>query len=229
VAVPRAKERVALLYRETDVFGGSSHEGEHGGASLAEVIAPAFLVGADTLAVDARGDGSSDSDLELRALRRPDWWDLVLPPRREAPPKLVRLAPETQQLSLLDPKPALQPTVPISPQPTASPVAPVARPPAPWHRAIAAALEGRPATTKERLLREIIDRVEVLRDHGARMPAVLFATRANVLPFRVAGAVAAMGEVLNIDGYRVVAYDPADQGSVLFEEQLFQQLFGGKP
>jgi hypothetical protein len=74
---PRGKAQVALLFRETEAYSGSSHVGEHGGASLAEVVSPAILVASDRLRQRVQlAEAEDDEALEVTPFPSPPWWDL---------------------------------------------------------------------------------------------------------------------------------------------------------
>jgi hypothetical protein len=219
VCVPRGKEAVALLVRETDVHGSLSHEGEHGGAALSEVIAPAILIGAESLSAQYfRGD-NRDPALDQRAFPRPSWWDLQLPSAKTSavPAKAKKDRP---QLALALPG-EVAPKVP-SPPPPPRPVALVS---APWHKRIEEALKAKPEAARSRLFAELVPRLQVLleADNHQLAPGE-FASRVGVLPFRVPGVIASMQEVLNLDGYAVVSFEQAQQ-LVRLDRSLFQLMF----
>jgi hypothetical protein len=71
---PRGKPTVAVLFRETDTYGSTGSAGEHGGVALAEVIAPALLIGAE----DLSGLQDDDPELAVKPLERPAWWSFDL-------------------------------------------------------------------------------------------------------------------------------------------------------
>ena len=69
VYTPPGAYGIVLLADDASAYTGSTHAGEHGGASLAEVVAPCLLIGcADNL--DPTRD---DPGLEVRAARVPRW------------------------------------------------------------------------------------------------------------------------------------------------------------
>jgi hypothetical protein len=77
---PAGKTHAAMLACETEAFGGIASSGEHGGASLAEVVTPALLVGHESLRERRRLEtGIDDPELETSALQRPRFWDLEVP------------------------------------------------------------------------------------------------------------------------------------------------------
>lgn len=77
----REGRRLALLYRESDRYKNLHHVGEHGGASLAEVVTPALLVAADDL--HARVSDGSDEGLQTVEFPVTTWWQLELPTKKK--------------------------------------------------------------------------------------------------------------------------------------------------
>lgn len=112
---PRGKERVALLWSETDSYSSATREGEHGGASLAEVVAPAVFVAHEKLAEALRAQGETGGavdELEVMAYPKPPFWTLDLPKAAPAPltsrkPREPKVA--VQQVALPFARPASQP------------------------------------------------------------------------------------------------------------------------
>ncbi len=213
---PRGKERVALLFAETESYGSGSHEGEHGGASIAEVVAPALLIASDRLAASCRPDGAIDPELEVTALPRPAWWDLELPKVVAAGASATPVAqPPTGQV----PMPfAVRPAKPAAPVVEPSPAVTALKESAVFKEL----MKGRRNVSSEELLAQ----VGILVDHGGRMAPEVFAARAGMLPFRVPGAVARLAEILNIDGYAVVVHDAAEK-QIRLDLELLLQLFRG--
>jgi hypothetical protein len=225
VCVPRGKEAVALLVRETDVHGSLSHQGEHGGAALAEVVAPALLIGAESLSAQHHRGENRDGGLDQRAFPRPLWWDLQLPV-----PKVATTA--TGKPKVIAEQPGLFPRELTAETPTAP--TPMPRPrivvpaDAPWRKRVEEVLKAKPESQRPKLLAEILPRIQLLleADNNQLAPAE-FAARANLMTFRVPGAIASMQEVLNLDGYWVVTYEQAQQ-LVRLDRPLFRQLFEEK-
>jgi len=203
----KPNRRLAMLYRETDSYGVGSHRGEHGGASLAEVVAPALLIASDEL---ARSVGVNDPELDLRAFPRPTWWDLEVIERVELPPAPTRKdKPE---------KPTNQLTMPII---TPGPVG--------RHAAMLRGTEFYTACDKaDRQIWDtrVLPVVEVLEEHKGLMADDVFASRMGVPKFRVPGVVAEAAEKLNLEQHAVLVHDRG-QGLVRIDLTLLVQLFGG--
>jgi hypothetical protein len=209
-------KRLALLYRETDSHGASSHEGEHGGASLAEVVTPALMIADETLARRLEAEGTSDAELEVLPFSRPAWWSFQAPAQK-VPARITRRR---------------------TPHDMPAPQLPLADWPAPevvrgeagttrWGKVLTASKlwERIGKERRQQLRTQVIPRVESLAEAGGRLPVEVFAQRAGLLPHRVAGAVAVLGEWLNLDGYAVVSLD-REAGQVVLDLALFDQLFG---
>lgn len=216
---PRGRPRVGLLIAERDSHIAAAHAGEHGGASLAEVVAPAVLIAGEQLAQQVRlssGEDTGTNALELAPFPRPGWWDLELPrqalaseaaaPAEVAPPQLV--------MPFTVPPPQVAP-------PTARSTSP-----GPWTRKLTGSklLLERGGAKKAELANSIAPWVEVLATHDGRMTEELFSYRVGLMKWRVRGAVASLAEWLNIDGQPVAWFDEAEKTVRLDLEALRQLL-----
>ena len=207
---PRGAAGIAALW-DTALANRAPHYGEHGGLSLAEAVAPAFLIGPEWLDRVA-GD---DVELSCRVLPEPDWWALKI-----ARPAVAPVAPLEEpktpkaQLELLPVEQAKTPTAP---------------PPAPTEPTLVARLRtsklftlqiaGVPKPDVERVLTWLA----VLVDAGGSITAADFARLCGVRPHQVGGVVARMG-VLNADGYAIVEHDVAGRRVVLHKARLLSQF-----
>ena len=205
---PRRTGRVALLYRETETFRTAVGEGEHGGACLAEVVAPVLLLGAADLATRHGGD----AELETVAFPRPGWWELQ-PRGRTARPKVVRAVEASPQLALL-PELAWKTKVED---------VKVVAPPSEWRTLLAGskALRGAPRATLDR----IILGVEGLAEHDGRLGLDLFARRVELPPGRAASFVSEMGQWLNLADETAVWLDRQGR-QVVLRLDVLKSLFG---
>ncbi|MCA9537157.1 MAG: BREX-2 system phosphatase PglZ, partial [Myxococcales bacterium] len=87
VCTPKGAYGVVLLGDDQHRYGGAAHAGEHGGATLAEVMTPCFLIGS---AVDAE-----EGDV-ARAVTRapvPSWWIFDVRDTADAPDEALPVAP----------------------------------------------------------------------------------------------------------------------------------------
>jgi hypothetical protein len=207
---PRGAAGVAALW-DTSVANRAPHYGEHGGLSLAEAVAPAFLIGPEWL---DRVVGE-DVELSCRVLPEPDWWALKIV-RPAAPPADIQppqTAPAAKQLQL----------IPVEPTKSAS------APPAPSGPTLLGLLRqsklfvqqvaGVPKPEVERVLTWL----GVLVDAGGSMSAADFARLCGVRPHQVGGVIARMG-VLNADGFAIVEHDVAGRRVVLQKARLLSQF-----
>jgi len=205
----KPRNRLALLYREEDTFGQVHVSGAHGGASLAEVVAPALLVAAGDLASSLN---RQDSHLEPRSIPRPTWWDLTLtepgamepPPAQQARPVHE---PKPGQLSLLE----------------------KAAPAAIESRLVVMLRAGEPYQAANKVERELWEKsvlpvVALLEEHGGSLAEEAFATRMGLLRFRVPSLIAELSLRLNLDQHLVLVHDRA-KGLVKLDCTLLEQLF----
>lgn len=206
---PRGTDRVAAIWDETVAHGHPDY-GEHGGLSLAEVVAPTILLAPEWL---AQLRGEQGAGLETRPFPLPNWWELdVRPPRGE---RRVESAPEVKQMTLL-PDIAAPPKTPSS--------APPAKVMAPLVEALRrskifkAQTEGQSTSDVEKVL----EWLSIIADAGDALSDREFARRCQTRPHRVAGLVARMG-MLNCDGYAMVEHDRSAQQVVLRRSRLLQQ------
>lgn len=191
----------------------ANHAGEHGGATLAEIVAPALLLGWEGM-----GTLHGDHALEVRRLTPPRWWyfDIDPPPIREPSKRPSKAKPEktNPQLDLgVEPPPA-------QPQPAAdrgsAPAQPLARRLAESAIFLARVPENR--------------RVEVLRavDYllQRREPAAqdAFGAAVQIAARKVPGLVSHLAESLNVDGYAVIHYDAIGRQVILNVERLKQSF-----
>ena len=215
---PAGASSVAAIW-DDGVAHGAPCFGEHGGASLAEVVAPAILIAPDWL---ANKPGSEDSALTGHELVVPAWWKLEVPPVVQVTTESVRAAPVA---------PRSPPTV-VALFPDRPPVAiPVStQPPVRASLGATAYALSRSATFKRQVAGQSaadIDRILKCIDTLAgeptgTLPESTFAERCGILRRHVAGTVARLG-VLNCDGFTMVEHNAPGQQVVLHRDRLAQQ------
>jgi len=216
---PPGAHGVVLLADDAHRYGGGAHTGEHGGATLAEVVAPAILVGADTL---AGRFGASDEDIALRvsAFPEPGWWYPMVSsspagretastaPKRRHTPKPARAA---NQLDLLQPSPA----------PAASPPAPH-----PLRALIARSRVFTEAGLPEARKAQVLTAIDFLaRRDGEQAPLGAFAVAMGTVATRARGLVEVLAERLNVDGFMLLSYDAASD-LVKLDAAKLKQIYG---
>jgi hypothetical protein len=206
---PAGWERTAALWDPT-VVNRSPAYGEHGGLSLAEVVAPALLIAPDWL----ERTMPDDAALAVRASVAPAWWDLRAP--RKPPTLAGQAAPPEQhqpQQVLFAPPPGATTPPPQAPAPRSPSLVQVLRRSAVFQNQV----EGQPTAEVERVLTWL----ETLTESGGSLPTADFAAAAGVRPHQVAGAVARMG-ILNADGFAMVEHDHVGRRVVLHRARLAQ-------
>lgn len=204
---PRGASGLAVLWDPRLAYKAPKL-GEHGGLSLAETVAPAFLIGPDWLE-RVYGD---DVELSMRPLPVPEWWDL----RPTAPPTARPAPPEAEpapQLSLLGASP------PPREAPSAAPVESNLVANLRASKTFQQHIAGHPGPEIERVLGWL----QVLVGEGGAAAAAEFARRCRVRPHQVSGVVARMG-ILNADGFAVVEHDVQGRRVVLHRARLVQQF-----
>jgi hypothetical protein len=218
----RGVDRVALLWSEDACYSAGPREGEHGGAALAEVVAPAVLVAATDLARSIEVGGGNGTDAEVRPLPRPNWWDLEAPPARvQAPPQPAPARQKPASTAQVQMPFAALPTPPTPPDPPA--VAPVVDRFA-WlgkSKVLDEMLTAHPRVKKELLLLAM----RTLAEQEGRMAPEVFANRIGELPRRVGGVVSHLQEVLNLEGYQVLRLDRGPGGLVELDFRRLEELF----
>lgn len=207
---PRGAAGIAALW-DTALANRSPHYGEHGGLSLAEVVAPAFLIGPEWLDRVA----GEDVELSCRVLPEPDWWALKIARPAASPVAVAEpTAPVRAQLQLAG---------------VDAPTAPAGPATAPTELALVARLRGSKLFAQQitGVLKPEVERVltwlGVLLDGGGSLTATDFARLCGVRPHQVGGVVARMG-VLNADGFAIVEHDVAGRRVVLHKARLLSQF-----
>lgn len=118
--------------------------------------------------------------------------------------------------------------MPFAPPVSAAPVVAASSEPPPEVGQLArspvfkAMLERRPRAKERKDL--VLRAVGALFEGEGRLPPEIFAARTGTLPTRVAGAVAAIQEVLNVDGLPVLVYDPLEK-LVKLDRETFRAVF----
>ncbi|MBI2373944.1 MAG: BREX-2 system phosphatase PglZ [Deltaproteobacteria bacterium] len=207
VYVPRGSHGIALLADDASCYVGSTHAGEHGGATLAEVVAPCALIGCEDTTAAA-----DDAGQRPQAMLVPRWWHFdvaaepVAAPVAETTPSKKPIKNENQL--------ALPVIVPVEPKKSVPPPASAF--------SGSEVLKARAPVAVERA--QVIAAVDLLLAKGAVMSAEAFGAGMRVLPFRVGGLISKLQEVLNLDGYEVIKYDPGSR-QVHLDKGKLAQLF----
>jgi hypothetical protein len=247
VWAPPGATAIALLADDRHRYAPQAHAGEHGGATLGEVMAPCVLLGCDGAPELALAD---DPSLEVRPHYLPEWWLYNLPKaaaqrpaKRSSRPKL---STPPQQLGLAPPRnadPAAK-AAPGGPTPAVTTASNEIAVPvlgaggstvseAAW-RVTARLLENDafklalpPSPSRDRLLRAL----QYLWDSSGEVDARGLASAVDLPVPRVAGLVSKLAQVVNVDGYGVVRSEPGAGGiaTIRFQRDLLCELFEVKP
>ncbi len=217
VWAPRGAHGVVMIADDAHRYGGGTGSGEHGGASLAEVVAPCVLLGcADVPAA------TDDAGQAVRPAVAPSWWFFdVGQPAPEPGPDDGRKKPR----KTTKPAPAEQPQqfLPTMLPPAPSPPAPVAAGPSkPSPLATSELFIARAGDAKTRA--QALRAVEFLRVRKGVAGSAAFAAELGEFAARVQGVVAKLQEILNVDGYQVLRYDRQNHQVHLDLEKLAQQF-----
>ncbi|HTR49651.1 MAG TPA: BREX-2 system phosphatase PglZ [Kofleriaceae bacterium] len=206
---PRGAAGIAALW-DTGLANRAPHYGEHGGLSLAETVAPAFLIGPEWL------DRASGDDVELscRVLPEPDWWALKI-----ARPVTRPAAEETKPPAKLGQLPLLSTAPP--PESGSPPVS--VEPPIIAHLRASKLFTQHVSGVTKADLERVLGWLGALVEAGAAMTASDFARACGVRPHQVGGVVARMG-ILNADGFAIVEHDVAGRRVVLHKARLLSQF-----
>jgi len=217
VWTPKGKQAVVLLTGDRLRYGKTPNAGEHGGASLAEVVAPCVLIGSAT---NAQRD-----DVAQRVVGAPvpQWWLLRVrepevvetrPSKKRRPKK-----PDNQlELPAVAPAPSEEP----SPNHEAPPVVDLSKHPLSKSKLF------RSLAKTEREQEEVIRAVEFLQSRGGAATQEAFAGAMGDIEWRVPGLVSKLQGVLNVDGYQVLWFDQAGKQVRLDVGKLELQFLGAQ-
>jgi hypothetical protein len=194
---------VVVITDEAHRYGGGTGSGEHGGATLAEVVTPCLLLAREDLAAM-----TGDQEVETRPRYLPPWWHFEVTrfrivesvPRRAPAVRKETPEPQLALLDLLPPHPApAGKVVPVEPDRTP----------------VAVALE-KNALLKAQVpdagrRKKVLDAVDYLIRHDNVASEKSFAEAMREPVRRVGGLVSLISESLNLDGYEVLSHDAANR------------------
>ncbi len=214
---------VICLADDEHSYATQVHYGEHGGATLSEVVAPTFMIGCEHLAGPQAGE--ADRALELRHVRAPDWWHLeVRPAGRKSGTSIPAVKPTAKTKLSIEREKAGQ----IAIEPATASVAAPSKTDAIDElsnamRELLAKLVANPLfaarTEKPKRRQEVVRALEFLLERNPA-PEALFSAHMGAPVFRVAGLVASLSEVLNVDGYPLLERDALAKQVTLNVEAL---------
>lgn len=202
VWAPKGAHGVVLLADDRARYGGGAHAGEHGGASLAEVVAPCILIAPDD------GRDVHDAHQKVTSLHVPAWWNLevettldsspvdaILPRRPLRKPK----SPPQEQLALG--ALASTPVTPLPSQTTPKPSAIAKQSPLEKNEVFVA----RCTNSEERL--RVLAAVQYLVERNDNAHVDAFCAALGEPAWRATGLIRKLQEVLNVDGYEAITHD----------------------
>lgn len=203
---PRGAQGVIAIHDEEHSHGpAGTISGEHGGATLAELVTPTLLLGWEGM-----DEHHSDPELAIRAAVPPRWWHLQ-----------VDAAQSTEAKSQRPPRKTLSPQLDLVPStPTSTIPAPTSHHPHTRRLLTSPIFVERTPDPRQREL--VVRALEALLTHGASVDATSLARALNIPARRVGGFVVKASEVLNVDGYAVLHFDPIAQRAELHVERLLQ-------
>lgn len=219
VWAPRGAHGVVLLADDQSRYGGGASAGEHGGASLAEVVTPCLIIAPDD------GRDVYDPAQKVMPLMAPSWWHLELAqepssstteepvtPRR--PVKKTGKAPPKEQLALA---PIVStPVTPPSPTPPTSPTTAETGGSPPRRHSSTKMKAPSPLETNELLIARtpkaderklVVKAVEYLRERNDTANLDAFCAAMGTPAWRAAGLVRTLQQALNVDGYEALTHD----------------------
>lgn len=244
-----AARGVVMISDDAHSYKGGSSYGEHGGASMAEVIVPTVLLGNEKLAKDA----AEDPELTLRPVKIPSWWYLDIREtkgRKESVDK--GLAAEAKKAELKA-EPVAPPQLVIRETATFDEVSAEAQRRAKVEqevdmRDVQGKGKGRRGAVVSEQTKQLLDALEkaplfqakagvgprreellvcleYLLERNGQAGDEAFAIQAGKHRTRAAGLVATLSNILNVDGYEVLRHDTKSR-LVLLDEGLLRGLFG---
>jgi hypothetical protein len=218
VWAPRGAHGVVMIADDAHRYGGGTGSGEHGGASLAEVVAPCLLIGcADVPAATA------DAGQAVRPAVAPSWWFFDVGEVGEADkPEAADDRGKKPRRTPKRPATTNQVVLPMFTSPAEPVVTPVARGAVESPLAGSELFQDRVADGKSR--QQALRAVEFLRLRKGVASAAAFAGELGEFVARVGGVVAKLQEILNVDGYQVLRFDRQNQQVHLDLEKLAQQF-----
>ena len=229
---PRGAEGVVLLADELHRYGGSAASGEHGGAALAEVVAPCFLIGSeDSVAAH------DDPDQSVAPLYVPGWWYHDVPVAARAvgaAGESARAAGPAGAGTAARARPRARPESQLSLPVVGGPESPAESRAGASGAGAAAGQAGESGFARSELLQarattrklrdQVVRAVDFLASRSGVASAEAFAGAMGERLFRVGGLVSRLQEVLNVDGYQVIRYDHVGKQVHLDRDKLEQQF-----
>jgi hypothetical protein len=231
---PKGAAGVVLLADDRHRYGGGASAGEHGGATLAEVVAPCLLIGCeDTPGVH------DDAGQAVTTAFVPPWWYYEVPAGMAAAgmaagaadvtaPGSAPIAAAGSEGTRAEPAPAerqleLPQILPTSASAApAAPAAGMAEPDMSSAFARCEVLQARAANVVRR--KQVVQAVSLLLGRSGLLSIDAFARAMGEPVYRAEGLISRLQEVLNVDGYQVLRLDRTSRHVHLDRSKLEQQF-----
>lgn len=208
VWAPAGAHGTVLLADDAHRYGGAAHAGEHGGATLAEVMAPTLLIGPDSALLS-----EDDPALAMQAAYVPAWWYFDVAEVRAVPsgppPAPPKKKKNDSQLELLA----------VS---AASAAAGANAPATAGSLAKSAVFAARATDPKLRAL--ALQVVDYLLSHDGVGSIAALAAMLGVPGWRMKSLATPLTEILNADSYQVLRIDFV-ANEVKLDVATLEQLF----
>lgn len=217
VWAPKGKDAMVLLSGDRVRYGKAPNAGEHGGVSLAEVVAPCVLVGSAT------HDNDRDAAQRVVGAHVPEWWLL-----RVRGGEIIDEKPRKPRRPKKPKKPDNQLTLPTVA--TAEPAAITASakksvPPVDLSKHPLAKSDLFTKLAKVKADRQqVLKAVDFLHARNGVASREAFAAAMGEIGWRVPGVVAKLQGILNVDGYQVLWFDQTG-GQVRLDANKLEQQF----
>ena len=210
----------AVLAVDESLRYGPLKAGYHGGASAQEVVVPVIVLLPD--------EATNKLDLPLLPPQAPTWWTMSDATVSATTPSLSDLSTAGSRARKPSTAADRGPTLFDEPVGAKTDLQPEARETL-GARVVASEVYASQRTVMSRLpirdeqVRALID--ALAQASGQRMTRTVVATTLGVPAFRVDGALSQVRQILNIEGYTVIALDPDGQ-TIVLDTSLLRDQFG---
>ncbi len=201
---PKNVSDIVVLMQDDVTYSSIPCAGQHGGATLAEVVVPCLLLGPDAEVTH----GWKGEHLPLRPRMVPEWWNKVVTfgsaqARSSPPAKRTAKAPVEDQPLL----PGLEKPISLD------------------ARLLANKLLKAQSRDKEDLLKDVVAALAFIIERGGTVPLDALATPLGIATYRVRGKIPHLQSVLNLDGFTILGVNDSSK-QVQLNIEMFAQQFG---
>jgi hypothetical protein len=210
VWAPAGAHGTILLADDAHRYGGAAHAGEHGGATLAEIMTPTLLVGPDSALLS-----DDDPALAMQAAYVPSWWYFDVTEARAIPSSPAPASPPKKKKNDSQLELAAVATV-VAPTPGS---ASAKRSAALAQSAVFAA-----RATDPKLRALALEVVDYLLAHDGVGSIAALAAMLGVPGWRMKSLATPLTEILNADSYQILRIDFV-ANEVSLDSAKLEQLF----